>query len=140
MNLVMLRNSKQFLLYYWYPSCTSCLKPCDKSWMKKATDCYYDERNISVEICDTSGMWFTRGSVYSGFTLYALTLSWECDLQIIMHILFIFLNCDVSRFSLNKHLSILNTNVGPREVRFRQVSLYNSFLLYVSIIWKSILT
>jgi hypothetical protein len=47
MNLVMFRNSKQFLLYYWYPSCTSCLKPCDKSWMKKAPDCYYDERNIS---------------------------------------------------------------------------------------------
>jgi hypothetical protein len=60
-NLVMLRNSKQFLLYYWYPSCTSCLKPGDKSLMKKAPDCYYDERNISVEICDTDiPSWLTK--------------------------------------------------------------------------------
>jgi hypothetical protein len=35
MNLVMLRNSKQFLLYYWYLSCTSCLKPViSHKWRK----------------------------------------------------------------------------------------------------------
>ena len=33
------RDSKQFLLHWGHPSCYSCYKPEDKSWMKKGSDC-----------------------------------------------------------------------------------------------------
>ena len=41
------RKGKQFLLHTWHPSCYSCYKPGDKSWMRKWPDIDYDKRNIS---------------------------------------------------------------------------------------------
>jgi len=32
------RKGKQILLHAWQPSCYSCCKPCDKSWMRKGCD------------------------------------------------------------------------------------------------------
>ena len=46
-----LRKGKQFLAHIWHPSCYSCNKPGDKSWIKNGPDCDYDKRNISVVIC-----------------------------------------------------------------------------------------
>jgi hypothetical protein len=50
----MLRWGKQFLLRMSHPSCYSCQKPSDNSWMGKRTDYdYYYKRNISEVVCDT---------------------------------------------------------------------------------------
>jgi hypothetical protein len=48
-----LQMGKHFLLHMWHPSCYSSYKAGDKSSMRKGPDCNYDERNISVVICDT---------------------------------------------------------------------------------------
>ena len=37
-----LRKGKQFLLHIWHPSCYSCYKPVDKSWIRKGPNCDYD--------------------------------------------------------------------------------------------------
>jgi hypothetical protein len=37
----MLRKGKKFLLHMWHPSCYSCYKPGDKSWMKKTTGLWF---------------------------------------------------------------------------------------------------
>jgi len=49
----MLRNDKQFMLHWRYPSCYSSYKSGDKSCMRKGLDSDYHKRNICVVICDT---------------------------------------------------------------------------------------
>ena len=43
---------KQFLLHMSHPSCYSCYKHGDKSWIRKEPECDYDNWNIFVVICD----------------------------------------------------------------------------------------
>ena len=40
-----LMKGKQFLLHMWHPSSNSCIKPDDKSLMRKGPDCDYNKRN-----------------------------------------------------------------------------------------------
>ena len=47
------RKGKLFLLHMWHPSCYSCHKPGDKSWITKGTNCDYGKRNISMFLCNT---------------------------------------------------------------------------------------
>jgi len=55
------RKVKQFLDQFWHPSCFSCCKTCDKSWMRKGPESDYVKRNISVVICDTDiPQWLIR--------------------------------------------------------------------------------
>jgi uncharacterized membrane protein YccF (DUF307 family) len=39
-----LRNGEQFLFHMWHPSCFSCYKIGDKSWMWKGPDCIHNEQ------------------------------------------------------------------------------------------------
>jgi len=42
-----LRKGKQFLLYYWHPSCSSCKTSGDKSWRRKeGWDCDCNKQYI----------------------------------------------------------------------------------------------
>ena len=60
-----LRKSRQFLLHMCHPSCYSCYKPSDKSWMRKGPYHDYDKLNISVVICDTDSATDNRGLALS---------------------------------------------------------------------------
>ena len=60
-----LRKGRQFLLHTWHPSCYSCYKPSDKSWMRKGQYHDYDKLNISVVICDTDSATDNRGLALS---------------------------------------------------------------------------
>jgi hypothetical protein len=51
-----LRKGKQFRLHYWPPSCYSCFKSGDKSYMRKGPVYNYDKWNISLFTCDTDIM------------------------------------------------------------------------------------
>ena len=50
----MLWKGKQFLLHMRHPSCYTCYKRGDMSWMRKWSNCDFEKRNISMVICD---MW-----------------------------------------------------------------------------------
>ena len=47
---------REVLLHYRHLSCYSDYKSGDKSWMRKGSGFYYDERNISVPIFEYQSM------------------------------------------------------------------------------------
>jgi hypothetical protein len=54
----------------WHPSCYSCYKPGDKSWMRKGRYCDCDKRNIYLVICNTYSATGSQVAFLLAATLY----------------------------------------------------------------------
>ena len=65
----------------WHPSCYSCYKLDDKSWMRKWPDCDYDKQNVFVVICYSVMVNWVMTSTYRNHGavvhLLAATIYWE---------------------------------------------------------------
>ena len=73
------RNSNEFLLHMWHPSCYSCYKPGDKSWTKKGLDADYDKFNQVATVKSDNFNLTTGNPSFSSFLVSSNTLSQNHD-------------------------------------------------------------
>ena len=87
----MLRKGRQFLFHTWYPSCYSCYKLGDKSWIRKGPDCDSDKQYISVVICEKMfPLWAVAFYILVKFT-YIIHYMKKMNLSFIDDMLYIYI-------------------------------------------------
>ena len=78
------QKGKQFLLHMWHPSCYSCHKPGDKSWITKEANCDYGKRKISMFLCNTDIQEWCK-NILEDQLLLALPADWSSRAHSISH-------------------------------------------------------
>jgi hypothetical protein len=123
----MLRKGRQFLLHTWYPSCYSCYKLGDKSWIRKGPDCDSDKQYISVVICEKMfPLWAVAFYILVKFTYITVFRVVWCALMHNAHPLF------TLKISRKKIVRVYNA-----QWTFKKIAVWNVRIKYQSYIFFS---